>query len=281
MLDVQNVIERAMNLGEDGEWEEAAKLLAETQEELEEDDPYILCWLGMAERELDNEGAAYDAFKRCLAMNPLDPHILSLAGAGLAWFDDPDAEAALRAAALTGPDIPLTRLQYGGYLAREGLFDEALEHLRAALALDPEDPVMHEELGNALAMKGDLEGAAGSFEAVLERAEDDSWTRLLLGLVHLELGRVEEGAEAVVRAAVERPEDGEAQAVAALSAAAVGWDDAAQDALARAEHAADPPSSELIAEIEDRMASGEEAARTLLVDTVAPSILHDRLGQPL
>jgi len=280
-MDIQEVLDQAMDLGDEGRWEEAARLLAETQQELQEDDPHVLCWLGLAERELDNEGAAYDAFKRCLATNPLDPHVLSLAGAGLAWFDDPDAEAALRAAALTGPDIPLTRLQYGAYLAREGLFDEALEHLRAALSLAPDDPVMHEELGNALAMKGDLAGAAASFEAALELQEEDSWTRLLVGLVYLELGRVEEGAEAVVRAASERPEDGEAQAVAALSAAAAGWDDAAQDALARAELAADPPSTELMAEIEERIAAGPEAARTLLVDTLAPSILHDRLGQPL
>lgn len=281
MNDVQAVLDTAMELGEEGRWEEMALLLTQTQAELDEDDPYILCWLGMAERELDNESAAYDAFKRCLATNPLDPHLLSLAGAGLAWFDDPDAEAALRAAALTGPKIPLTRLQYGGYLAREGMFDEALEHLRAAVALEPDDPVMHEELGNALAMKGDLAGAAASFETCLELADDDEWTRFLLGLVYIELGRVEEGAEAVARAAAERLDDSEMQLVAALSASAVGWEDAAHDALARAELSPDPPPTELLAEVEERIAAGRDAARTMLVDTLAPSILNDRLGQPL
>jgi tetratricopeptide (TPR) repeat protein len=280
-MDVQKVLDRAMELGESGDWEAMAKLLAETQQELTEDDPYILCWLGMAERELDNEGAAYDAFKRCLAADPLDPHLLSLAGAGLAWFDDADAEAALRAGALTGPEIPLTRLQYGAYLAREGMFEEALEHLNAALRLAPEDPVMHEELGNALAMKGDLKGAAAAFEACLERVEDDAWTRFLLGLIHIELGRLEDGAEAVARAAAERPDDGEMQLVAALSAAAVGWDAAAHDAFARAEMAPEPPPSELLAEVEERIGAGLDAARRMLTDSVAPSILNDRLGQPL
>jgi tetratricopeptide (TPR) repeat protein len=281
MKDVQDVLDSAMELGEEGRWEEMAQLLSETQDALEEDDPYLLCWLGMAEREMDNEGGAYEAFKRCLATNPLDPHLLALAGAGLAWFDDPDAESALRAAALTGPDIPLTRLHYGGYLAREGMFDEALEHLHAAVRLAPEDAVMHEELGNALAMKGDLAGAASAFEACLEIEEEDSWTRFLLGLVYLELGQLTEGAEAVSRAAADRTEDAEMQLVAALSAAAVGWDDAAHAALARADLAPEPAPSELFGEVEERIGAGAEAARAMLVDTLAPSILNDRLGQPL
>jgi tetratricopeptide (TPR) repeat protein len=281
MADVQEVLDRALQLGDEQRWEEMAKLLAETQRGLLEDDPYLLCWLGVAERELDNDGAAYDYFRRCVAADPLDPHVLALAGAGLAYFDDPEAESVLRAAALTGPDVPLARLQYGSYLAREGLFEDALEHLRAALALTPEDPVMHEELGNALALKGDLGAAAESFDTALDMAPDDSWTRLLLGLVHAELGNIAAAAETLTRAAAEHPEDGEAQVVAALAAAASGWDDAAHDALARAAHAEISAESALLEEVEERIGHGAAAARALLTDTVGPSILHERLGQPL
>jgi Tfp pilus assembly protein PilF len=63
-----------------------------------------------------------------------DPQLLALAGAGLAAFDDPEAEPTLRAAALTGPDLAVTRLHYGAYLSREGMFVEALEQLEAAAA---------------------------------------------------------------------------------------------------------------------------------------------------
>jgi tetratricopeptide (TPR) repeat protein len=281
MSEVQEVLDRALQLGEEQRWEEMARLLAETLRELDEEEPYLLCWLGVAERELGNDGAAYEYFRRCVAADPLDPHVLALAGAGLAWFDDPDAESVLRAAALTGPDVPVARLQYGAYLAREGIFDDALEHLRAALRLAPDDPVMHEELGNALALKGDLTAAAESFESALDMAPDDSWTRVLLGLVHAELGDTAAAADALVRASVERPEDGEAQIVAALAAAAAGWDDAAQDALARAGVAVENIEAELIDEVEERIAGGADAARTYLFETLGPSILHERLGQPL
>ena len=44
------------------------------------------------------DGVAYEYFKRCLAENPEDPQLLALAGAGLAAFDDPDAETPEEAA---------------------------------------------------------------------------------------------------------------------------------------------------------------------------------------
>jgi tetratricopeptide (TPR) repeat protein len=187
----------------------------------------------------------------------------------------------LRAAALTGPELAITRLQYGAYLAREGMFGEALEQLEAAVRIEPDDPVVHGELGIAHALKGDMESAAPAMEHALALAEDDSWTRVLHGLVLFELRRTEESAEQLVRAATERPDDAEAQVLAALSAAAAGWDDAAQDALARAEFAEEGADPALLGEAEDRLAAGGASAATFLRDTVGPSILHDRLTQPL
>jgi tetratricopeptide (TPR) repeat protein len=280
MSDIEAVLDRALSLGDEGRWQEMAELLASALED-EAEDAYVLCWLGVAERELGNEGAAYEYFKRCLAQDPTDPQLLALAGSGIAAFDDPDAETALRAAALTAPELPLTRLQYGAYLAREGFFDEALEHLRAAVALAPEDPVMHGELGIALALKGDLAGGAEAMEEALGLAPDDSWTRVLLGLVFIELDRLEQAAELLLQASTERPEDGEAQMVAALAAAAAGWTDAAEDALARIPFAAEPIDREVIDEAETRIGEGGSAAKKMLVQTLAPSLLHERLIQPL
>jgi Flp pilus assembly protein TadD len=280
MMDVEETLRQAMALGEEYRWEEMALLLAEALQD-DGEDPYLLGWAGVAERELGNDGAAYEYFKRCVAAQPHDPQLLALAGSGLAAFDDPEAEATLRAAALTGPDLAITRLQYGAYLAREGMFVEALEQLEAAVILEPDDPVIHGELGITHALKGDLKSATSSMERALELADDDSWTRLLLGLIQTEQKRGEEAAETLLRAAQERPQDAEAQLLGALAAAAVGWEQAAQEALARSEYADEGLDSGMLQEVEERLAAGADAAAAFLRDTLGPSVLHDRLTQPL
>lgn len=280
MANLDAVLKDALALGDEGRWEDMARLLAgELQSDPEE--PYLLVWLGVAERELGNDGAAYEYFKRAVAEQPADPQLLAVAGAGLAAFDDPEAERTLRAAALSGPDLAITRLQYGAYLAREGIFDEALEHLRAAAVLEADDPVVHGELGVALALKGDLAGAADEMETTVGLAPDDSWTRVLLGLVYLELGRAEDAAEMLIEASSTRPEDAESQMLAALAAAAQGWDDAAQTALARAEYAAEGSDVEMWREVDERILAGPDAAAAMLREEIGPSILHERLTQPL
>lgn len=278
MSDVEAVLGEALALGEDGRWEEMARLLADALRDSPED-AYLLCWAGVAEQELGNEGAAYEMFQRCVDQDPLDANLLALAGAGLAQFDDPRAETALRTAALTAPNLPLARIQYGAYLAREGMFEEALEHLRAGVALSPDDPVAHSELGSALALKGDHEGAANAFESALDLAPDDSWSRVLLGLVYAETERFEAAAETLHQAAQERGDDAEALILAALAAGAMGWDDAAEELLARAEYAVEGADAKLVEEATERVHMGAAAARSFFTETVAPSALHDRLTQ--
>jgi Flp pilus assembly protein TadD len=279
-MDVEATLKEALQLGEEQRFEEMAQLLGQALQD-EPEDAYLLGWMAVAERELGNDGAAYEYFKRCVAQEPVDPQLLALAGAGLAAFDDPEAEPTLRAAALTGPDMAVTRLHYGAYLSREGMFVEALEQLQTAARLEPQDPIIFGELGIAHALKGDYAAAAEAMTEALALAEDDSWTRLLLGLVLVELKREEESAETLLQAAQERPFDGEAQLLAALAAATVGWDDAAQDALARAEFSEEPAERALLDEAEERIGAGGERARTFLRETVGPSVLHDRLMQPL
>src|SRR5688572_29015630 len=91
--DVQQALTEALQLGEEGRWDEMAELLTTALRDAT-DDPYLLCWLGVAERELGREGMAYDYFRRCWEQDPLDPHLLAMCGAGLAAFDDPEAESA-------------------------------------------------------------------------------------------------------------------------------------------------------------------------------------------
>jgi Flp pilus assembly protein TadD len=278
--EVEAVLREALELGERGQWEGMAALLAETLEDMD-DDPYILCWLGVAEGELGNDGAAYEAFRRCVDLDPQDPHVLALAGAGLAQFDDPDAETALRAAALSAPDLPLARLNYGAFLARAGMHDEALEQLRAARELSPDDPVVRAELGAAHLLRGEPEDGLPEFEEALVLAPDDSWTRVLYGLALREAGRDEEGAEELVRAAQEREYDAEAIILGALAAAAHGWEDAAEDLLARSEFVAEGADIKMIEEAEAAIRTEPEAAERLLRSTLGPSALRERLQQPL
>ncbi len=279
-MDVEAILREALEMGEEGRWDDMARLLTETLER-QEDDPYLLCWLGVAEGELDNDGAAYEAFRRCVELDPSDPHVLALAGAGLAQFDDPDAEAALRAAALSAPDLPLARLNYGAFLSRAGMHDEALQQLEAARELTPDDPIVRAELGAAWIMKGEPARGAAELEEAIALAPDDSWTRLLYALVLMELDRDEEGAEEMIRAARERDHDAEAMLLGALAAASREWDDAAEDLLARSEYAVEGADIEILKEVESAVRTGPEAARRLLRQVLGPSALRDRLQQPL
>lgn len=274
------ILRDAMALGEEERWEEMAQVLAQALED-GSNDPYILCWLGVAEGELGNDGSAYEAFRRCIDQQPEDPHVLALAGAGLAQFDDPDAETALRAAALSAPDLPVARLNYGAYLTRAGLFAEGLEHLEAARALLPDDPIVRAELGATHVLRGEPDAGLAELEEALVLAPDDSWTRVLYGLVLLEQERLEQAAEELVRAARERDDDAEALIIGAVAAAAAGWPDPAEELLAKAEYAVEGVEAQLLEEAESAVRAGADSAHRLLRTTLGPTILRERLAQPL
>jgi hypothetical protein len=59
--DVEERLEEALELGEEERWEEMAQLLTVALRDAP-DDPFVLCWLGVAERELGRDGVAYDYF---------------------------------------------------------------------------------------------------------------------------------------------------------------------------------------------------------------------------
>lgn len=275
---IEQALAEAQGLGDQERWEEARDLLATVLDEQGED-ALLLTWLGLASERLGEEGEAYERFRQALAMDPEDPFILAAAGSGVAALDDPAAEPALRTAAIIAPDFPFARAAYGAYLAREGLVDAAIPELEAARRLDPENPGTHTELGIALLFSGRAAEGIASLEEAIGFASDDSWLRALLG-VALSLGeRGEEGAELLHQASTEREEDVEVQLLAALAMAAQGWDDPAWAAVARAEAWAEGSDRELIAEVEDRLAAGSEAAAELLLGDLGPSLLRERLRQ--
>lgn len=277
-LAIEQAVAEAQSLGEQDRWEEARDLLATMLEE-QGDDVLLLTWLGLASERLGEEGEAYERFRQVLAMEPQDPFVLAAAGSGVAVLDDPAAEPALRLAALTAPEFPFARAAYGAYLAREGMMEEAVAELEAARRLAPEDAGAHTELGIALLLAGRHADGLAALEEAIGFASDDSWLRALLGVAMAIGDRGEEGAELLHQASGEREEDVEVQLLAALAMAAQGWIDPAWDAVARAEAWAEGSDRELIAEVEDRLELGPEAAAELLRADLGPSLLRERLRQ--
>jgi hypothetical protein len=57
-MELQALLDRALALADEGDWEGMAALLREHLAE-HEGEPAVHCWLGVAERELGMEGVAY------------------------------------------------------------------------------------------------------------------------------------------------------------------------------------------------------------------------------
>lgn len=273
---LEDVLREAAALGDDGRWDEARDTLREALEDAPEE-PALLCWLGIASQRTGRDGEAYEYFRRCLAQQPADPFLLAACGNGLAVLDDPEAESVLRLAAVAGPELPFARASYGAYLAREGLFDEALAELEAARTLAPDDGGIRTELASALLLAGRTEPGLAELEEALAVQGDDPWLRGLYGLVLLTSGRNEEAAEELHRVSGERPADVEVQLLYALASAGEGWEDEAWSALARAEAGADAMDRDLIQEVEERIEEGEAASLAFLRDELAPTLLRERL----
>jgi tetratricopeptide (TPR) repeat protein len=275
-MDVEEILQRALSLGEEDDWAGMAQELRSGLESFP-GDPYILCWLGVAEEELGMEGVAYERFKQALSASPEDPHLLATAGSALARFDDPDAEATLRAAAMMAPELPLARWMYGAYLSREGFLDQALEELAAAVELAPEEPAVALELGVAMALKGEMETAIDAFSRATMLDPDDGWPRVLLGLTLCEVDRMEEAAGDLSAGAHLRPDDVEAQLLAALAACAVGWDDAAYEMVERARQVALGGDLPEVEEVAGRVEAGAAQSLEFLVTTMVPGTFRERL----
>jgi tetratricopeptide (TPR) repeat protein len=275
-MEPDDLLRQALDRGEEGDWEGMARELNEALEAVP-DDPAILCWLGVAERELGLPGSAYDRFKEALAQEPDDPYVLATAGNGLAQFDDPDAEGTLRAAALLAPDLSLARWMYGAYLSREGLFEDALRELNAAVELAPDDPAPAYELGVALALKGETEKALAALTRAVDLDPTDGWAQVVMGLVEAELGWMEEAVRDLSEGARARPEDVEAQLLAALAAAAGGFLELAYEMLERGRQTAEAGDLPLLEAVEARLDEGGETAGSLLVEELLPGSLRERL----
>ncbi len=275
-MDAEELLQQTLEKGEEGDWEGMARDLLEHLEAAP-GDPAILCWLGVAERELGLPGSAYDRFREALAQDPEDPFVLATVGNGLAQFDDPDAEAALRSASVLAPDLPLARWLYGAYLSREGLHEDAMRELRAASELAPDDPVVAYEVGVALALGGEMEQAADALTRSVDLDPGEGWSQVVLGLVEAEMDQMTEATRDLSEGARLCPQDVEAQFLAALSAASTGSEDLAYEMMERGRLSALPSDLPLLEILEDRLEEGADSARTLLRQELLPGVLRERL----
>lgn len=277
-MELEQLLERAHSLGEEGDWGGAAELLREHLGDFDEE-AAVHCWLGVAERELGLAGVAYERFKRALELEPTDPYVLATAGSGIAAFDDPDAERVLRTAAITAPTVPLARLMYGAYLAREGYAEDALRELEAARELDPDDPQIAYELGVGYALSMRSDAACDAVGDAVRLDPDDGWVRTVFGLLLLEAGRDEEATGELISGARANSDDVDAQLAAALASAAVGMDDEATEMLERARILAAEGDLALVADVEERLDAGAESAESFLREDFAPDMLRGRLQE--
>lgn len=275
-MDLEALLQGALDRGEEGDWEGMALELSEALQDLP-GDPALLCWLGVAEREMGLPGSAYERFKEALAQEPEDPFVLATVGNGLAQFDDPDAESALRSASVLAPDLPLARWLFGAYLSREGLFEDAMRELTAASELAPDDPVIAYEVGVALALQGRLEQAVEALARSVDLDQAEGWSQVVLGLVEAVLDRMEEASRNLSEGARLRPEDVEAQLLSALAAEAVGWEDLAYEMVERARQGALPGDLLLVESVATRLDEGAESARAFLTQELLSGSLRERL----
>ncbi len=269
-------LERALQLGDEGDWPAMAEHLRALLKDSPEDSS-VLGWLGVAEREMGMEGVAYERFRACLTTEPTDPHILAIAGNGLARFDDPEAESILRTATLMDPDLAYARTMYGAYLAREGMSKEALEEIEAAIALAPEDPETLTEWGVALALAGRLDEAVDAFYQACEADPEDGWARALVGLTLVMLGRTDDALADLLHAADLRPEDVEVALVASLAAAACNEPDRAYEMVERARLRAMAGDLPMVDAVFDRVEEGSAPSRAFLGEEVVSSAFRERL----
>lgn len=266
----------ASRLAEDGEEGAALELLLSLEPD-NADNPTLMCMIGVVAEYTGADGMAGDYFRRCLALEPIDPELLLRAGAGLAALDDPAAEAALRSAALLAPDRAEARTHYGAYLVRSGMVDAGLVELNAARSLDPEDAETRRALGIARLLTGRVTEALDELEEAVSLDADDPELRLLYGLALIQNRDIARAAEEMHPLGELLAGSGEVQAILALLFAAAGWEEEAWVAFSRAEEAAEELDRAILAEIEDALAGDEEAVRSLLEDELAATALRERL----
>ena len=108
-------------------------------------------------------------------------------------------------------------------------------------------------------------------------APDDGWARVVLGLLLVEMDRTDEALTDLELGARTREDDVEAQLATALVHGVTGDEAAAWEFLERARFRAQGTDALTAEAVEERLAEGPEPSLELLRQTLAPSMLRERL----
>jgi tetratricopeptide (TPR) repeat protein len=133
------------------------------------------------------------------------------------------------------------------------------------------------ELGVAFALMGQLEKALDAFARSVDLDPGEGWSQVVMGLVEAELGRLEEAARDLSEGARLRPEDVEAQLLAALAAESAGFEDLAHEMLERGRQGSEGGDLHLLDAVEERIDSGASDSASLLAQELLPGALRERL----
>lgn len=140
-------------------------------------------------------------FEHCAAVTP--DNFVVRAYRGLGFVEKGDPESAVRefeAALRLEPNDTRTLYNIAGMRARQGRIDEAIEYYNRVLKLKPGDADTCVAIASIMAAKGEFERAIDSYREGLRYNSNDAEMHSGLGLMLLQLNRVDEGIKELEQA---------------------------------------------------------------------------------
>lgn len=150
----------------------------------------------------DAEPRAREAAERALEIDPDLAEAHTHLAAVLSWYywDADEAERHFRRAIELDPSSARAHQFFAVHLRNHGRFDEALEMVRVSAELDPLSPGALEQEGEILYTSRRYEESLAKFRQLLTVEPTYAWSYFFIALANIQLGRYDEGLDALDRA---------------------------------------------------------------------------------
>jgi Tfp pilus assembly protein PilF len=204
-----HLLERAIQLHKEGDWEEARR----RYEEVLSEDPHNAdanYLIGIVHARCERYEAAEWHLCRAIALRPqfADAHI-DLGNVYRMQNNKAAAEASYRNALALAPDAVLAHLNLARLLLESGRVDEVLDHLRSARELEPTRDDILRNLVTMLVESGQYAEAVQVAESAAAKFPASYDVQMCLGLAYQKSHRVAEAMECYDRALGMRDDDPE------------------------------------------------------------------------